>query len=176
MKPSMSVSESGSAGADETEYVGIVVGLGREHRCRQLCLVTIAVRKQRPQRSVDKARGENLLVAQPCFPFEEAPGNPARGVGFLDVVHREREEVDSLPRLVRVDGDENRRVSVADDHAAVRLLRQPARLDREGFPAEFKLHVIHLRSYFRIACAGLVPAPCLLCWNEMWVGAGRDAE
>ena len=58
-----------------------------------LHFVEEALGEQRADRAVDQARGQRLLLGRAAFALEEAAGDAARGVGLLDVVDREREEV-----------------------------------------------------------------------------------
>ena len=85
--------------ADHAEHVRRVLLVDRQHGRDDLHLVAVAVGEERPARAVDQARGEDLVVAQAAFALEEAARDLARGVGLLDVVDAEREEVDAGPRL-----------------------------------------------------------------------------
>jgi hypothetical protein len=79
-----------------------------------------AFREQRTDRAVDQARGQGFMLAGLGFALEEAAGNLAGGVGLLDVVHREREEVlAGLRALGGHDGGQHHRAfDVHDDGAA----------------------------------------------------------
>ena len=64
-----------------------------------LHFVEEAVREQRADRAVDQARGQRLFLGRTTFALEEAARDAARGVGLLDVVDGQREEV--LARVAR---------------------------------------------------------------------------
>ena len=83
--------------ADHRRDVGIDLGVHRHHRRDDLDFVVEAVGEQRPDRAVDQARGQDVLLRRPPFALEEAAGNLAGGVVLLDVVDGERKEV--LPGL-----------------------------------------------------------------------------
>ena len=65
-----------------------------------LGLVAEALGEQRPDRPVDQARGQHLLLGRPAFALEEAAGDLAGGEGLLLVVHGEREEIVAGLRLL----------------------------------------------------------------------------
>ena len=69
-----------------------------------LHLVVEALGEERPHRPVDQARGQRLELARAAFALEEAAGDLAGGVGLLDVVDGQREEV--LARLGVLRGDD----------------------------------------------------------------------
>ena len=87
--------------ADHRRDVGIDFRIDRHDRRDDLDFVVEAVREQRPDRAVDQARGQHLLLRGPALALEEAAGNLAGGVGLLDVVDGEREEVLAGLRLLR---------------------------------------------------------------------------
>ena len=60
-----------------------------------LGLVAEAGGEQRPDRPVDQARGQHLLLGRPAFALEEAARDLARGEGLLLVVDGQREEIDA---------------------------------------------------------------------------------
>ena len=53
--------------------------------------------EQRPDRTVDEARGERLLLGGTALALEIAAGDLAGGEGLFLVVHGEREKVDANP-------------------------------------------------------------------------------
>src|SRR6185295_6103662 len=92
-----------------------------------------------PDRPVDQARGQRLLLRRAPFALEEAARDLAGGIGFLDVVNGEREPV--LPDLGGLGGDHGRQhYGVVDraDHGAVGLARDLAGLERHLVAAEGK--------------------------------------
>ena len=81
-------------GADHGHDVGIVLQIVAQHGADDLGLVAEALGEQRPDRPVDQARGQHLLLAGPAFALEEAARDLAGGEGLLLVVDGEREEID----------------------------------------------------------------------------------
>ena len=80
-------------GAEERGDVRIDIRIHRQHGRDHLHFVVEAVREQRPDRAVDEARGQRLLLGRPAFTLEEAARDASRGVGLLDVVDGEGEEI-----------------------------------------------------------------------------------
>ena len=72
---------------------GSTSGFDATARGDDLHFVVEAFGKQRADRAVDQARGERFLLRRATFALEEAAGDLARGVGLLDVVDGQREEV-----------------------------------------------------------------------------------
>ena len=85
-------------GGDQADDVGIVLHVVRQHGDDDLRLVLEALDEQRPDRPVDQARGQRLLLGGAAFALEKAAGDLAGGVGLLLVVDGQREEVDAGPR------------------------------------------------------------------------------
>jgi hypothetical protein len=81
------------AGADHRGDVGLHLGVQAQHVDDHLHFVEEAVREQRADRAVDQARGQRLELARAAFALEEAARDLAGGVGLLDVVDGQREEV-----------------------------------------------------------------------------------
>jgi hypothetical protein len=110
--------------------VGVDLRIERDDGRYDLHLVVEAFREQRANRPVDQARGESLLFRRTAFTLEEAARDAARGVGLLDVVDGEREEI-----LVRVGvlapdgGDEDDGVAHRNEDGAIGLARKAAGLD-----------------------------------------------
>ena len=80
-------------GGDHADDVGVVLHVVGEHGDDDLDLVLEALDEQRPDRAVDQARGQHLLLGRPRLALEEAAGDLAGGVGLLLVVDGQREEV-----------------------------------------------------------------------------------
>ena len=88
---------------------------------------------------------QHFLLARLAFALEEAAGDPARRVGVLAVVDRQRQEVDALARVRRgAGGHEHHRVARAHDDGAVRLLGQPAGLDRQRLSPDGDVACMHV--------------------------------
>ena len=124
------------AHADHGGDVGIDLGVQRQRVDDDVHFVEEAVGKQRADRAVDQARCERLQLARLGFALEEAAGNLAGGVRFLDVVDGEREEI--LPRLGRLagghGGQDDGAVDV-DQHGAGGLAGDFARFHDDGLVA-----------------------------------------
>jgi hypothetical protein len=118
----------------------------RQDRADDLGLVPEAVREQRPQRPVDQARGQGLLLGRPALALEEAAGDLAGGEGLFLVVDGQREKILPWLDLARGDrGAEHRRLAVAGEHRAVGLTGQTAGLEDQRttapddlFPVDFE--------------------------------------
>ena len=88
--------ERGRGPADRQD-VGIVLAIRGQQQTGDLRFTAPATWKQRPQRTVDQAAGEDFLLVGPSLPLEEPPRNPARRVEALAIVHRQRQEIDVRP-------------------------------------------------------------------------------
>src|SRR5690606_8302920 len=118
--------------AAQRDHVGVAVLLGREDGRDDLGLVAPALRDQRPDRSVDETRGEDLLLGGLSFALEKAAGDLPGGERLLLVVDGEGQEIDSLTRGRCGRGrDQDDRVAVADEGRAACLPRHLPDLDRE---------------------------------------------
>jgi hypothetical protein len=130
--------------ADDGERVRVVLEVGREQQADHLRLAGVALGEERPQRPVDHPRGEDLLLVRAALALEEAAGDLAARVVVLAVVHRQGQEVDPDPRLLlRARRGEDDRVAQPHHRGPVGLLRDLARLDREGVVAERQLEFLH---------------------------------
>src|SRR5438093_621359 len=112
------------------EDVVLILLVGRPRRNDDLDIVLEALRPQRPDRAVDKARGEDAFLRGTALAPRERAGDLARGVEALLEVDGEREEVDAEPRGLR-DGRrrEHDGVAVLDGDRAAGLLRELAGLE-----------------------------------------------
>jgi hypothetical protein len=81
------------AGADHGGDVGLHFGVQAHHVHDDLHFVEEAFGEQRADRAVDQAAGQRFELARAAFALEEAAGDLAGGVGLLDVVDGQREEV-----------------------------------------------------------------------------------
>ena len=87
----------GRGSGHQADDVGIILHVVGEHGDDHLRLVLEAVHEQRPDRPVDQARGQRLLLGGATLALEKATGDLAGGVGLLLVVDGEREEIDARP-------------------------------------------------------------------------------
>ncbi len=134
--------ERGASGRHR-EDVGGVVLVARQDRRDDLRVVLEALGEERSARAVHEPRREDLVVALPALALEEAARDLAGREGLLDVVAGEGEKVDAGPLVAADGGDEDDALPVGDEHRAVRLLGEAARLedkrlavDDDGFANE----------------------------------------
>ncbi len=188
--------ESGRRG-DHRQDVGIVLEVVRERGDDHQGLVAIALVEQRTDRTIDQARGQDLLLGGPSFTLEEAARDLAGGERLLLVVHGEREEIEAgLGLLLEHDGRQHGGAAVGRQDRAVGLARDLAGLEHELAPgplhflAEHLKHITHIHLPFlhgvrprlataahRRPCAGrtgsgLCSRPCLPGYCEV-ASAGR---
>src|SRR5205085_8514782 len=122
------------------QHVGVVLVVGRDDRGDDLRLVAIAFGEERAAGTVYHTRGQDFLLAGASLAPEVVAGYASGRVVVLAVLDREREEINAFARRARADrGDEEHRVAVSHDARAVRLLRDPADLDRQLALAQFYL-------------------------------------
>ena len=91
----------------------------------------IAGGKERADRPIDEAGGQDFLGGGPAFALDEAAGELAGGVGLFAVIDDEREEIAAFVGLAFDGGHERHGVAVADHDGAMRLLGQLAGFDDE---------------------------------------------
>ena len=84
-------------GGDQRDDVGIVLEVVGEHGGDDLRLVLEALDEQRPDRPVDEARDQRLLLGRAALALEIAARDLAGGIGLLLVVDGQREEIDPRP-------------------------------------------------------------------------------
>ncbi len=109
--------------------VGRHFRVDRQHVDDDLDFVVEAFREQRTQRTVDQARGQRLVFRRTAFTLEEATRDLAGGVGLLDVVDGQREEI--LARLGVLGahhGGQHHGVVHVEQHGAAGLAGDLARL------------------------------------------------
>jgi hypothetical protein len=148
--------DEGGAGAGDGEGVGVVLEVGGEEQPDDLRLVVVALREERPQRAVDHARGQDLLLVGPALALEEAAGDLARGVRVLAIVDGEGQEVRArLHVALGVGRRQHDRVPEPHHHRPVRLLGHPPRLEGEGVAAEGHLHTLHGHIFLLRSARGL---------------------
>ena len=151
----------GGRGAVYRQDVRVVLQVTRDHQADDLHLVLESVGKQGPDRPVDEARRQRLLLDGRALSLEVAAGDSAAGVGALAVLHGQRKEV--LRFLRALGGDARRqhhRATVPDDDGAVRLLGHFAGLDGHGQAVDLDFHSMgHAKNCPRVS-AGIRRTPC----------------
>jgi hypothetical protein len=124
------------ARGDQRGDVGVDFGVQRHHVHDDLHFVEEAFGEQRAARAVDQARRQRLELARAAFTLEEAARDLAGGVGLLDVVDGQREEV--LARLgfaLGDDGGQHHGAFDVDQHGAGRLAGDLAGFHANGVRA-----------------------------------------
>ena len=142
-------SVSAAEAATSADDVGIVLHVVREHGDDDLRLVLEAFDEQRPDRPVDEARGQRLLLGRTAFALEKAAGDLAGGVGLLLVVDGQREEVDAGLR------------------APLRRRRSPARWSRRTGRTRRRRPGAPCGRFRASACVRPIQFPrdvCRTCW------------
>src|SRR5690606_17008452 len=136
-------------GADHGDDVGVVLHVVAQDGADDLRLVPEALGKQRPDRPVDEARRQRLLLARPRLALEEAARDLPGSEGLFLVVHRQREEVDALAggflgsRRAQDDG-----LAIGGEHGAIRLSGDASGLEGElsptpvYFPTRYLEHAV----------------------------------
>ena len=131
---------------DHRQDVGIVLEVVRQRGDHDQRLVAVALVEQRPDRTVDQAGGQHLLLRRPAFTLEEAARDLAGGEGLLLVVHGEREEIQArLGLLLEHDGGQHRGAAVGRENRAVGLPRDLAGLEDQLAPGPVQLLAEHLK-------------------------------
>jgi hypothetical protein len=126
----------GGRGADHGDDVRIVLEIVAERGGDDLGLVAVGGVEERPDRPIDQARGQHLLLARPALALEEAARDLAGGEALLLIVDGEREEVDAGLGLLLADGGaEHHRLAIGDEHGAVGLAGKAPGLEDELAPA-----------------------------------------
>ncbi len=121
------------ARGDDGERVAVEARIGRQHGRDDLDVIPEAVRKKRTNRAVDLARAEHGVLGRAAFPLDVAARNLAGCVHLLFVVAGEGEEIDAFPGFLRRrrGAEHDDLIAVADESAAVCLLRKLTRLNDE---------------------------------------------
>ena len=146
-------------GRDHRQDVRVVLAVMGEHGDHDLGLVLEPLGEQRPDRAVDQARGQRLLLGGPALALEEAARDLARGERLLLVVDGQREEV--LAGLDRPGRDRRR------EHDGLTHRRQHRTIGLTGDAAAFQDQ--------------LAPAPvgflaCDLEHSVTFLGGGNQAR
>ena len=130
-------------GGDDAENVGVVLLVGRQHGDEDLHFVLEPLREERPDRPVDQARGQDLVVRGPALALEEPAGDLARGVGLLAIFDGEGEEREGGDVGGYGDGGQHHRVAEAEDGGAGGLLREASGFQREWTSGELGLDPLY---------------------------------
>ena len=148
----------GRRGADHGRHLRVDGGIEGLDRGDDLHLAAEALGEEGTDGPIDKARGEDLVLARAPLAAEEAAGDAARGVGLLLIVHGQGQEVLDLGgTLVDDHGHQDHGVIDVDQHGAIGLAGDLARLQGHGLGAE-------LEGFFDGSH-----------WGFLGAGAGRDA-
>ncbi len=127
----------GGAGAENREDVGVVFLIGAQEDGLDLDFVEPAFGKERPDRAVGEAAGEDFLFGGPAFALEVAAGELAGRRGALAVIDLERKEILSFLGFDGADGGGNDDgFAELDGDGAVGLLGDPACFDGDLFVAD----------------------------------------
>jgi hypothetical protein len=120
----------------QRHHVRLVDLVGREHGRDDLRVLLVAFREERPERPIDDARRENLVLTKAPFALEEAPGDLAGGIGLFLVFTGQRKEIQARPLVCRNGGDEHHAAPAADEGGAMGLLGETASLDGQRLVAD----------------------------------------
>ena len=142
-------------GGDQREDIGIVLHVVRQGRDHDQRLVAEALVEQRPDRTVDQARGQDFLLGGTALTLEEAARDLAGGEGLLLVVDGQREEIEAgLRLLLEHDGGQHRGAAIGGQNGAVGLARDLAGFQDQlaagpvDFLAEHFEHIAHIHLSF----------------------------
>ncbi len=141
--------ERGRSG-DDGQNVRVGFEVMAQHRDDDLRLAAEIVGEQRPDRPVDQAGDQNLLLRRLAFALPEAAGDAPRRVRLFQIVDGQGEEI--LPGLGGLGGDDrrqNRGFAPARKDGAVGLAGDAACFERKlaAAPIEcFTLNIKHLSS------------------------------
>ena len=141
---------------DHRQDVGIVLEVMRQNRHDDLGVVAVAGGKQRPDRAVDQAGDQRLLLRGTSLALEIAAWDAARGESLFLVVDGEREEV--LPRLGCLGADhggEHGGLAVRGQHGAIGLTGDTAGLEHELAPGPVQYFAVDVEH----ACLSLTRRP-----------------
>ena len=79
--------------AGDGDHVGIVFAIGGQHQGDDLRLIAPGLGKERAERPVDQARGQDFALGGAAFALEESAGNFSGGIGVLAIVDRQRQKI-----------------------------------------------------------------------------------
>ena len=130
-------------GGDHRHDVRVILEIVRQHGGDDLGLAAEAFGKERPDRPVDQARDEGLVLARTAFALEIAAGDLSGGEGLLLVVDGERKEVDAHPLLPGGDDrGEHRGLAIGGDDRAIGLAGNLAGFKNQGPAAPIDLDTL----------------------------------
>src|SRR5262249_18678216 len=118
--------------------------LSRERLADELRLVVPSLRKQRPQRAVDHAGGEDALLTRAPLATEERARDLADGVVPLLDVDRQRQEV-HIAEVAGGRGAQHHRVAALDNDRSTRLAGELAGLERDLLAAYLDRDAAHVK-------------------------------
>ncbi len=90
--------ERGTGGANGQD-VGVEFGIDRENGGDDLDVVAEAIGEQRPDRTIDLARGQHAVFGRTAFALDVATGDLTGGIHLFFEVARQWEKVDALAGL-----------------------------------------------------------------------------
>ncbi len=123
--------------ADERHDVRIDLGIDREDRDDDMDVVTETFGEERPDRTIDDARGERRLLGRTALALDETARDLSGGVHALFIVDGEGEELDALAGVGTCgNGGEHAGVAVPYEDGAVGLACELACFKRELPPAQ----------------------------------------
>ena len=121
----------------------------REHGHDDLGVVAVAVREQRPDRAVDQARDQRLLLGGAPFALEIAARDAPRGESLFLIIDGEGEEIDAgFRRLGRDHGGEHGGLAIGGEHRAVGLTRDAAGFEHELAPGPLQFFTMDFKHLF----------------------------
>ena len=90
--------------------------------------------KQRANRAIDLAAGQDLALARAAFALDKSAGNASAGIGVFAVIHGQGKEVHAFARIGRGDGSgQHYAITLGDERGAGGLL---------GHPSGFKMQML----------------------------------
>jgi hypothetical protein len=89
------------------------------------------LRKQRAQRAIGEASGEDGILGRAAFTAEERPGEATTGIHTLFIFHTEWEEVDAFTHTTHGGGGEDDAVTLPEGDRTTSLLGKATGLKDE---------------------------------------------
>ena len=93
--------QRGGGGIDRQD-VGFVESVGRNDHAVDLDIVKISGREKGTDRTVDVAGGQDFLFRRTRLTLEITAGKTSGRIEFLAIFDLQREEIDALPRFIRI--------------------------------------------------------------------------
>ena len=111
-------------------------------------VMTVCLREERADRTVDEAGKKGCRFRRFAFAFDEAAGNLADGVHLFFVIDSEREKVSVFTRFLRARSrDENGRVAITDQCGTAGLFSQFADFNHQRAAGEIHLEFLFFHCY-----------------------------